>query len=386
MTDDVVALTRELIRAPSVNPPGDERAVIPVLERFLAGVPGVDVRVHAPRPERPSLVAAVGSGPRTLALAAHTDTHPIAGDWTVDPLGADLADGRIHGRGGTDNKGAVAAMAVAFARLAPQLDGARLLLVANADEETGGAEGVATLLPVWGEAPDAAVVAEPSGIDGPWEALWVGARGTTRFVVRTMGTATHASLAGRPGVRSALEALEALLDSMRATLAPLAGARGRLTVVWLRGGEGWGVVPPEAEAGCELRLAPGAEQDAAEAAVRAAFAAAAPDGAAALAFADGGLRWMSPSGQPDDAPIVASARRAWRVALGAEPALGCFPGGTDARLFETVGIPTVIAGPGALVRAHQPDEHVTVDELTTAVALYEAIAADFLDLEHRSRT
>lgn len=386
MTDQVVALTRELIRAPSVNPPGDERAVVGVLQRFLTAVPGVELRVHAPRSERPSLVAAVGSGRRTLALAAHTDTHPAAGDWTGDPLGAELSDGRIHGRGGTDNKGAVAAMAVAFARLAPRLDGARLLLVANADEETGGAEGIAALLPVWGEAPDAAVVAEPSGIDAPWEALWVGARGTTRFLVRTAGTATHASLAGRPGVRSALEMLDAVLASMRASLAPLAGAHGRLTVVSLRGGEGWGVVPPEAEARCELRLPPGAEQDAAETAVREAFAAAAPDGDASLAFADGGLRWMSPSGQPGDAPIVASARRAWRDALGAEPVLGCFPGGTDARLFEERGIPTVIAGPGALVRAHQPDEYVTVDELTTAVTLYEAIAADFLDLEHRSPT
>jgi acetylornithine deacetylase len=279
-------------------------------------------------------------------------------------------------------------MAVAF-RIAVERGlpaGTRLVLLANADEETGGAEGIAAIADDPALPPAPVVVAEPSGVFAPWEALYIAARGTTRFTLRADGTRTHSSLAGRPSVESAIERIEGALERLRADLGvlradhPVHGPAGRLTVVRIAGGEGYGVVPGSAEAEVELRVAPGATQADLERGVAEIATAAGVE----CVFADGGLRWMAPSDLDPDHPLARAAARAWRDVLGLEPELACFPGGTDSRLFEASGRPALGGvGPGALVRAHHPDEYVEIAELETAVALYGAIITRYLAPEDR---
>lgn len=379
---DVVDLTLRLVRAASPNPPGDERAAAAVVVDYLAGSAGVETALIGPRPERVSVVARAGAGPRALILAGHLDTHPLVGEWTRDPLGERVGD-RLYGRGTTDIKGGVAAMAVAF-RLAVERGlpaAAQLVLLANADEETGGVEGVAAIAedPALPLAP--VVVAEPSGVFAPWEGLYLAARGTSRFTLRAAGTRTHSSLAGRGGVDSAIERLEDALTRLRAELPvlgerhPVHGPAGRLTVVRIEGGEGYGVVPGTAAAEVELRLVPGSTQERVEREVAAIAAAAGVE----CAFAAGGLRWMAPSDLDPGHPLARAAAAAWHDVLGTEPELACFPGGTDSRLFQASGRPALGGvGPGALVRAHHPDEFVEIAELETAVALYGAIITRYL--------
>jgi acetylornithine deacetylase/succinyl-diaminopimelate desuccinylase-like protein len=389
-TDELIDLTAELVRAPSPNPPGDERAVASVLARYLGELAGVEYRTFEPAPGRVTLVASVGDGSPSLVLAAHTDTHPAAAGWSSDPYGAEQLDGRMLGRGTTDNKGAVAAMALVFRALAEREGrgrAGRIVFVANADEETGGVHGVEALCASWDERPDAAIVAEPSGVFAPWEALWTGARGTSRFTIKTCAPRTHSSLAGRNGVVSALEALQVLLARLTDQLEtlrrrdPAFALAPRLTVVSLAGGEGFGVVPGGAEAQCELRVLPGSDQGTVETDVRSTFEAVRAEVGidATLEFAAGGLRWMAPSSVPPDAPIVSAATEAWRTEFGSAPSLDCFPGGTDARLFAAAGVPAVIVGPGALSRAHQPDEYVTIDELVSAARVYAAVVSLFTE-------
>lgn len=383
--DDVIDLTLRLVAAPSPNPPGDERAVTGVLLDYLGGTSGIEVLVAGPRPERPSVIAAAGRGSRALILAGHLDTHPVVGEWRHSAWG-ERVGARLYGRGTTDIKGGVAAMAVAFRLVVEQglPPDAHLVLLANADEETGGSEGVAAVVdhPELPFAP--VVVAEPSGVFLPWESLYLSARGTTRFAIRAAGTRTHSSLAGREGVESAVEALERAIRALREELSVLqAGPRdhraaGRLTVVRIAGGEGYGVVPSDAEAEIEVRVPPGVGQHAIEEEVRRIAAAAGVD----VRFADGGLRWMAPSEVDVGHPLARAAAAAWCDVLGTPPEIGCFPGGTDSRLFEASGRPALGGlGPGALVRAHQPDEYVEVDELMTAVAIYRALIGRYFDVE-----
>jgi acetylornithine deacetylase/succinyl-diaminopimelate desuccinylase-like protein len=87
---------------------------------------------------------------------------------------------------------------------------------------------------------------------------------------------------------------------------------------------------------------------------------------------------MGPSDIDGEHPLTRAAVAAWRDILGSPPQLACFPGGTDARLFTERGIPALSGvGPGALVRAHHPDEFVTTQELATATRLYAAIVARY---------
>jgi acetylornithine deacetylase/succinyl-diaminopimelate desuccinylase-like protein len=195
---------------------------------------------------------------------------------------------------------------------------------------------------------------------------------------------THSSLAGREDAPSAVESVEGALSAIREQVPalrerhPLFGPRGRLTVVRIDGGEGYGVVPSTARAELELRLAPGARQEAIEGELVRAVAGLPVE----LAFEPGSKGWMAPSEIARDHPLTLSAAAAWQDVLGEAPTLACFPGGTDARLFCEAGFAALSGvGPGALVRAHHPDEFVTINELDTAVRLYAAIVARFAENE-----
>src|SRR5579871_4623214 len=85
--EEISELTSALVRVPSPNPPGDERGVADVLERYLRQIDGVELRSYEPEPGRVTLVASAGAGPPSLVLAAHTDTHPPGEGWTTDPYG-----------------------------------------------------------------------------------------------------------------------------------------------------------------------------------------------------------------------------------------------------------------------------------------------------------
>lgn len=141
LRDEAVELLRALIRADTVNPPGNESRAAAILRDYLAAN-GIEVELYAREPGRDNLVARIrgrGDGPR-LALLSHTDTVLAdPAEWAVDPWSAELRNGEIWGRGALDMKDQVAASAVALASLAR--DGFRpngdLIFVAAADEELG---------------------------------------------------------------------------------------------------------------------------------------------------------------------------------------------------------------------------------------------------------
>ena len=102
-----------------------------------------------------------GEGPQTLGMLAHLDVVPLGDGWTHDPLGGEIENGRLYGRGTTDDKGpalcALYAMrAVKEAGFALK-DGVRLIL--GCDEETGMSDmrhyASKLKMPDYGFSPDA---------------------------------------------------------------------------------------------------------------------------------------------------------------------------------------------------------------------------------------
>jgi acetylornithine deacetylase/succinyl-diaminopimelate desuccinylase-like protein len=200
-----VALLQELIRFDTVNPPGNERAAIEHLERYLSQA-GFETEVLAAEPERPNLVATLdgeGDGP-VLVLLGHVDTVLAdASEWRHDPWSGDEADGFIWGRGALDMKNQVATEAVASVSLARQgwrpASGA-LKLVFVADEETGGDVGARWLTETHPETVRCDFLLN----EGAGEVFEYGGRrrygvccgekGIFRFNVTALGTAGHASM------------------------------------------------------------------------------------------------------------------------------------------------------------------------------------------------
>jgi acetylornithine deacetylase/succinyl-diaminopimelate desuccinylase-like protein len=150
LREETAGLLQELIRLDTVNPPGNETAAAEHLRGYLEAN-GVACELYAKIPERANLVGRIpgsGDGPRLLLLS-HTDTvlaDPL--EWQLDPWSGELRDGQVWGRGALDNKGQVAASAVAIASLAregfePPGD---LIFAACADEEVGDGFGLQWLV------------------------------------------------------------------------------------------------------------------------------------------------------------------------------------------------------------------------------------------------
>lgn len=147
--DEVVQLTQDLVRLPTVNfgrpDSGDELMAAELLrDRLTAG--GIDAAIYPSAANRGNFVASLGggSGP-SLLFMSHTDVVPVedANQWTHPPFGAEIAEGRIWGRGAADMKSTVAAQAMALLilrRAGVALNGT-LRFASCADEEAGGAFG-----------------------------------------------------------------------------------------------------------------------------------------------------------------------------------------------------------------------------------------------------
>ncbi len=213
---DPVALTAELIRCPSVTP--EEGGALQLLESVL-GQAGFECH-RVDRGGVPNLFARWGTKghPRSFGFNGHTDVVPVGTieDWSVDPFGAELRDGKLWGRGATDMKSGVAAFAAAaidFVRDTPP-DGAVILAVTG--DEEGDAEHGTTAILDWmaghGEAMSACLVGEPTCPERMGEMIKIGRRGSLSAHFTAEGVQGHTAYPHR--ARNPLHAMVRLMDRL----------------------------------------------------------------------------------------------------------------------------------------------------------------------------
>jgi len=331
---DVVELTRELVKIPSVS--GGEKGCVALLREVLPGAVVSGRNVYAAR----------GSGPRTLLLNSHTDTVPASADWTIDPHAAELRDGKIHGLGANDAKGPLAALVCAFLR-APVPGGARLLFAATCDEETGG-QGLGVLRPELGRI-DAAIVGEPTHLE-----VCSCQRGMLRLRLEAHGKRAHASRPwqGVNAIELAARDVLALKELDLGEPHPLLGP-ATLQVTMISGGVRTNVVPPSCRMEVDARTLPALDN-------RELFHRVC---GRVLSEVEVVSERFVPVETGTDEPIVRAALAAARA-----PAPRAFGGVSD--LFWVRDVPGVVLGPGRSEQSHAADEWVEVDQLRRGVAVY----------------
>ncbi len=389
----IIDLAARLVAIPSDSPAHDESAVAEALGAEAARLGLATGEIVTARPNRPNLVFRM-PGPAAglrLVLNGHMDTKPPGerADWRRDPATAEVSDGRLHGLGAADMKGALAAMLHAAAALRAEGLPARgeLILVFSADEEASGTLGLAHVLATTGLTADAALIGEPSGIDGPFDRLAIGARGFHGFTLRAAGRRLHSGLAGTAAASpDAIRAIARAVDRLRAVVD---FGQPRTAGIWLdpdlaitglAAGIAPGMLPGEAVARGEVRTILGMTRHATDRALREALA--------RIPGVDGGLLGVELESESEDwpasaidptEPIVGALAGATARVIGRAPDLSIFPGATEAHLFAAHGIPCVPAfGPGWLAAAHVPDESIALEDLIAAAQIYTLAIADYL--------
>ncbi len=190
---DPVGLAQALICRPSVTPA--EAGVLDLAQEVLAGL---GFRCRRLRFEEvDNLYARLGEQAPNFCFAGHLDVVP-AGDesaWTHPPFAAEIADGRLWGRGATDMKGGVACFLAAISRFVaggPPHGSISVLL--TCDEEGPARNGTVRVLQ-WlqenGEVLDACLLGEPSNPEIVGEMVKIGRRGSLNGVITTFGVQGH---------------------------------------------------------------------------------------------------------------------------------------------------------------------------------------------------
>ena len=185
--DEIIDLTRELVKTPSENSPpnGDELACQEIIYRFfkeaaiktdfiyLNDVPGIKKheaylagRNYKNRPNVIAILKGFNQG-RSLLLSGHIDTMPVGkGKWNHPPFSADIENGKLYGRGAYDMKAGLSSMLMALRILKEmgiKLKG-DLLFESVVDEEHAGCNGTLANRLIKHNA-DAVILSEPSNLD-----------------------------------------------------------------------------------------------------------------------------------------------------------------------------------------------------------------------------
>ncbi|MFM7330461.1 MAG: acetylornithine deacetylase/succinyl-diaminopimelate desuccinylase family protein [Brachymonas sp.] len=419
--EEVAALTQELIRIPTVNPPGD---AYEACARFLGerlqkrgfaveyirsvGAPG-DSDSHP----RTNLVARYeGKGKRNASVGnqecvhfnSHIDVVEAGSGWTVNPFGGAVKDGKVYGRGACDMKGGLASSVIACEALIDSgiAFNGTLEISGTVDEESGGFAGVGYLAEKgYFSKPRVhhVIIPEPLGVDR----ICLGHRGVYWAEVETKGRIAHGSM---PFLgNSAINHMSAFIHLLETRLQPALaqrrtqepveppGARvSTLNINSIHGGQieqryaldarGWPtmetpapVVAHSCRAVLDRRFIAEEELDDVKREIleileelkrtRPGFD-----------FRIQEIMSFVPTATPKDAPVVDATARAIARVLGRAPSYIASPGTYDQKhIVRTGKLQDVIAyGPGILDLAHQPDEYVGIDELVQSAQIM-ALAA-----------
>lgn len=366
----LVDLACELVAINSINStlvPGapGERAITHTVARWLAsrGVDAAEVASGEPGTDRPSLLCRVPGtgGGRSLMLYAHTDTVGVAG--MASPFAAAVRAGRLHGRGAYDMKGSLAAIMRVAAEVAAQPCAGELWLMIVADEESDsrGAEAVLAELARRNVRPDACIVTEPSDLR-----LMIGHRGFATGTIATRGRAAHTArrdegidaIAMMARIIVALEDLDVRLNAGAGH--PLLG-HGAVVASLVRGGTEIFTCPAACEAQFVWRTLPGQTRAGLTAEVERLFDSLRARDPRFEATLDWRL-WRDPMLVDEATPVVRAVADAARAEMENTALVCAAPWWTDAALIQAAGIPSVIFGPpgGGI---HGLDEWVDLEGL-----------------------
>jgi succinyl-diaminopimelate desuccinylase len=403
--DEIVKYTQDLVRIPTVNPPGDQYAACAAFIGDDLNRRGYDVEYiaaeglpeHTRRHPRVNVVGSRrgSSGGPVVHLNGHFDVVPAGDGWTMDPFAGTIRDGRIYGRGVCDMKAGIAAAVFAMdaiARAGIELPGA-VEISGTVDEESGGFAGVAYLARVGRLAAartDFVIIPEPLNVDR----ICVGHRGVYWFELTARGRIAHGSMpflgvSAIEGMNDVIAAIRRDLKPklrQRITAMPVVPEEARHATININGIDGGqavdGIQTPCVADRCRAVFDRRFLLEERFEEVHAEIAELIQRTLGNVDYEVRDLMVVDPVRTPDGSPLVRALDRAIDRVLGTKPRLVASPGTYDHKhVARIAGVRHCVAyGPGELELAHQPDESCSIADLLNATKVLALATLDLMGI------
>ena len=397
--EELVDLTQQLIRIPTINPPAPNYLEICELISTRLSTKGFKCELvratgaigDSDRYPRWNVIAKhVGKkAGECVHFNSHTDVVAVGDGWTVDPFAGVVKDGKVYGRGACDMKGGLAASIIAaekFIEVHGDYHGS-IEISGTADEESGGFGGVAWLAEHGWFDPDRVqhvIIPEPLNKDR----ICLGHRGVLWTEIETYGHIAHGSMPflGQCAVRhmgAVIEGIEhKIIPSLqkKTTAMPVVPEQARQSTLNINSIHGGLAEPEDGYTGLPAALVPDRcrmvldrrfiiEEDIED--VREELQSLLLEvGRNRPGFKAGTKELFSvlPVMTAKDAPVVKAVADAIENELGTSPDYVVSPGTYDQKHIDRIGrLKNCIAyGPGILDLAHQPDEYVGIQDMVDA--------------------
>lgn len=384
LENEILTLLQDMIKIPSVNPPGDYEEISNYLKRRLLEyglsvavieVPQELVREKKLTTRRKNVIATLkgnGTGP-SLILNAHLDTVPEDNieKWNYPPFSGVINDGKIYGRGATDSKGRLAAYIGAV--IALKKSGARLsgdlIIAATCDEETGGELGAGFLTRTGLLKGDFALV------EGYSQEIIRAMAGMTQLRIVSNGKPAHAGFKWN-GINAiekmakVISGLESLQKDLQKEPSSIHGMKyTTINVGVIKGGTKSNVVPGSCEIEVDIRIIPEQSIEEIISRINRMIQKLQEDDQEMNIFCvETNQAKTVPTIMEENHPLIATLQEASKEINGKVlPVIGVM-GQSDSRWFIQNGIPAINYGPGtANNRIHGYDECMNIEDLMNTV-------------------
>jgi succinyl-diaminopimelate desuccinylase len=390
----IVRLLREIVAIPTISPWGEGyEDFAKVSKEHLEGV-GVSVEIHrVPQDYVDTRVPTEGKGRARYIVFArvgardnvvlhfngHYDVVPGGPGWRIaEPFKPRIIDNKLFGRGSTDMKGGIAAIAGALAAMSKHIDALGIGVEAAfvPDEEIGGATGTGYIVERGLVKGRYVVIAEPSGLSQ----IYIGHKGAVWGEVVVKGRTGHGSTpwlginAFEKAVAIAKEMFERLVPAIEAKRSRYSydleeGNRGTIMIGGLlRGGEKINQIPGEVVFSFDRRLIVEESVENAWKEIKAFV-----EDTARRVGAEAEVRLvhsMEPVIVDPGAKIFRAIEEVSKIVTGSLPRKIVCIGGLDMRYYVSRGFETATYGPGVLGMAHAPDEYIEIDDVIRAAKIY----------------
>lgn len=380
MGNEIVEFLRAMVRIPSIT--GDEASMGEFVAQALQNI-GLQTENLEAEPGRPNILATWDSGKPgpTLLLNDHLDIIPPGPleFWTHPPFAAEVANGRVYGRGTIDTKSGLTTLVMAATALRRTGLGFRgkLAFAFVCDEEVGGRLGIQHIHKCGRLKADMAIVAEPTTMQ-----IEIATKGRMNISITTRGVATHGA---RPwlghnaisDMAVVVAELDKLYGSLKNRRHPLLG-HPTLNVGVIAGGTVPNMVPNKCTIEVDRRLIPEETQKQVLDEFNALLERLRATRNSFHATVEQLLWWPGYAVEPTD-HVVQVACSAYEKVVGKKPVVAGKDAGTDASWINTLaGIPVVMFSPGDGMRAMNADENVNIDDLIVATKVIGQIIHDVL--------